>query len=227
MKASSPVAPPAIPRPAQIQQLGPVRPVPPAPAERVRHTSSATEWPHAPRAADGPSASASPMKALAGVLLLLPLVLIPVFVLWFAGRAVLVEHSALDRYRQVPATVTYTAVERRVPTESQAAPAWLPRVGYRFEVKGMIYDGNQVTPLDVGGTERWARKHTEKYRVGEHIAAYYDPQDPRRSFLERRGTPALTATFFLPVPLLALALLWASRALRKRQCSLAALRVVR
>ena len=227
MKASSSVAPPAILRPAQIQSLAPVRPVPPAPVERVRHTSSVTGRPYAPRAADGLPASASPMKALAGVLLLLPLVVIPVFMLWFAGRAVLVEHSALDRYRQVPATVTYTAVERRASATSHATPAWVPRVGYRFEVKGMIYDGDHVTPLDVGGTERWARKHIDNYRVGERIEAYYDPQDPRRSFLERRGTPALTATFFLPVPLLALALLWASRALRKRQGSAAALRIVR
>ncbi|HEX9106731.1 MAG TPA: DUF3592 domain-containing protein [Longimicrobiales bacterium] len=167
------------------------------------------------------------MKALAGSLLLLPLVLIPILVLWFAGRAVLVEHSALDRYRQVPATVTYTGVERRAQAASHTAPAWVPRVGYRFEVKGMIYDGSRVTPLDVGGTERWARKHIDGYSVGERVVAYYDPQDPRRSFLERRGTPALTATFFLPVPLLALALLWASRALRKRQAPAAPLRVVR
>jgi hypothetical protein len=156
--------------------------------------------------------SDSPLKTLAGLLLLVPFVLVPVVGLWYAGPDVLTEHAVLDRYRATSAMVVSAGIE----AEAGHAAAYVPRVVFEYTVQGRVYQAERVTPRDVSGTQRWARKHIAAYRPGQHVTAYYDPRDPGQAFLERRGTPALTATFFLPVPLLALAFWLAASARMKR-----------
>lgn len=154
----------------------------------------------------------SPLKTLAGLLLLVPFVVAPVVALWYAGPDVLTEHAVLDRYRAVSAIVVSTAIERG----SGHGAAYLPRVAFEYRVQGTVYRADRLTPRDVPGTLRSARKHVANYQPGQHVTAYYDPQHPTEAFLERHGTPALTATFFLPVPLLALAFWLAASARIKR-----------
>lgn len=153
------------------------------------------------------------LKGLAGLLLLLPLVLVPLIALWWAGPEVLTEHAVLDRYREVDAVVIDTRVERRM---GGGASSYTPRVAFRYTVDGRIYEADRLTPRDVPGTLRWARKHVAKFQRGDRVIAYYDPRDPSRAFLERRGAPPLTATFFLPVPVLALAFWLAANARTKK-----------
>jgi hypothetical protein len=146
------------------------------------------------------------LKALAGLLLLLPFLLIPLFFLWYAGRDSLVEHSRLGRYHEVGAVVVGTAVEPR-PGRPQPGPtSWVPRVAFRYTVAGATYQASRVTPLDRGGTKRAARRH---------IAPYHAEQ-PGEAFIERAGTPALTSTLLLPAPILALAL-WLAAGARSRR----------
>ncbi len=224
-------SPPAIPRPAQIQELGPVRAVrmarPARPGWAGRPDDAEARR---PAVSAPPPIGMSPLKALEGVLLLLPFLLLPLLALWFAGRPVLVEHSSLDRYRSISAVVVQTGIEPRANRDALRAAAFVPRVTFRYVVGGRTYQANRVTPLDVSGTERWARKHVAAYRPGDVVTAYYDPQGPDHAFLERPATGALSATFFLPVPLLALALLWAAHLSRKQRAAAAArqpLRLVR
>ena len=158
----------------------------------------------------------SPLKALGGLLLLLPLLLLPVVVLWFAGRGVLEEHSRLASYRTVNAVVLATNVERRPQASGHGAPSYVPRVLYRYVVDGTVYHAQWVTPRDVGGTAGWARRHAAEYMPGQRVTAYYDPRSPGRAFLDRRGMPALTATFFLPAPILAFAVIMAAGARARR-----------
>ncbi len=223
MLAETPMSftPPAVPRPAQIQNLAPVRAVRSAPARPGWAGRPGDE--RAPLSAGSapPPVGASPLKALEGVLLLLPFLLLPLVALWYAGRPVLDEHSWLDRYRPVSAVVLQTGIERRPAKDALRAPAFVPRVTYRYMVGGQAYQANRVTPLDVSGTERWARKHSA-YAPGQVVTVWYDPQGPGRAFLERPATGRLTATFFLPVPLLALALLGAAHLSRKQQRAAAA-----
>ncbi len=214
--------PPAAARPAQIQNLAPVRAVRAAPVR--------PGW--AGRPSDGggrpsavpvpPPIGISPLKALEGVLLLLPLLLLPVLALWYAGRPVLDEHSWLDRYRPISAVVLQTGIEPRAARDALRGPAYVPRVVYRYTVGGRTYEAKRVTPLDVSGTERWARKHIASYKPGEAITIWYDPQGPERAFLERPTTGHLSATFFLPVPLLAVALLLAAHMSRRQRRAAAA-----
>ncbi len=175
-----------------------------------------TTPPLAHPAEDIRSAEVAALKALGGVLLLLPMLLLPLIVLWFAGRGVLEEHSRLERYRPVTALVLATAVERRPGSSPHSGPSYVPRVLYRYLVDGRVYEAQAVTPRDIGGTEGWARRHSAAYRVGERVTAYYDPQAPGHAFLDRRGMPALTATFFLPAPILAFAVVLAAMARARR-----------
>ena len=219
----TPSTPPAIPRPGQIQDLAPVRAVRPANPGRPGWAGRPDRDPvPAATGSAPPPIGLSPLKALEGVLLLLPFLLLPLLALWFAGRPVLVEHSSMNRYRAVSATVLQTGLERHAGGTPHSAQVYIPRVTFRYTVAGKVYQAGRVTPLDVSGTERWARKHVEIYHPGEVVTAYYDPQNPGRAFLERRGTGTLTATFFLPVPLLALALLWAAHLSRKQRAAAAA-----
>jgi hypothetical protein len=172
--------------------------------------------PPASPSAEARFAEAFALKALGGVLLLLPLLLLPLIVLWFAGRGVLEEHSRLERYRSVPAVVLGATIERRPGKAAQSGPTYVPRVVYRYLVDGRAYLGQQVSPREVGGTEGWARRHAAEYHAGQRVSAYYDPAAPDRAFLDRRGMPALTATFFLPVPILAFAIVVAATARARR-----------
>ncbi len=153
----------------------------------------------------------SPLKMLAGVLLLVPFVLVPVVALWYAGPDVLTEHAMLDRYRPTVAVVLSTSVER-----GRGRVSYVPRVVFQYTVRGTTYQADRLTPRDVPGTLRWARQHASDYRPGDHVTAYYDPRDPGHAFLQRHGAPPLTATFFLPVPFLALAFWLAASARIKR-----------
>ena len=172
--------------------------------------------PPAVPSAEARSAAAFALKALGGVLLLLPLLLLPLIVLWFAGRGVLEEHSRLERYRSVPAVVLGTTIEQLPGKAAHRGPTFVPRVVYRYVVDGRVYLGQQVSPREVGGTEGWARRHAAEYHAGQHLSAYYDPVAPERAFLDRRGMPALTATFFLPAPILAFAVVMAATARARR-----------
>lgn len=156
--------------------------------------------------------SDSPLKALAGLLLLVPFVVVPVVALWYAGPDVLTEHAVLDRYRTTEAVVVSSGLEQ----VAGHTASYLPRVVFQYSVQGRVYRADRLTPRDVPGTLRWARKHVSGYRAGDHVTAYFDPRNPGQAFLLRRGTPALTATFFLPVPVLALAFWLAASARMKR-----------
>ena len=175
--------------------------------------------PPAVPSAEARSAETFALKALGGVLLLLPLLLLPLIVLWFAGRGVLEEHSRLERYRSVPAVVLGTTIEQLPGKAAHRGPTFVPRVVYRYVVDGRVYLGQQVSPREVGGTEGWARRHAGEYHGGQHVSAYYDPVAPERAFLDRRGMPALTATFFLPAPILAFAVVMAATARARRLAS--------
>lgn len=162
------------------------------------------------------SPQASPLKAMAGVLLLLPLVLVPLVFLAFAGPQSLAEHSRLGRYRPIDAVVVATGVERRAGTASQT-PAWVPRVTFEYRLGAATYQASRLTPLDRSGTQRWARREIAPYHAGDRVRAWYDPREPGRAFLERGNTPALNPTLLAPAPILALALWMAGNARAKRR----------
>ncbi len=183
------------------------------PADRPTGESPAAAEP----AATEPAASqVAPLKALAGLLLLLPFLLIPLFFLWYAGRDSLVEHSRLGRYHQVGAVVVGTAVEQRSGRPQPGPTSWVPRVAFRYTVAGATYQASRLTPLDRGGTKRAARRHIAPYHAGDRIVAWYDPEQPGQAFIERAGTAALTSTLLLPAPILALAL-WLTAGARSRR----------
>ena len=105
----------------------------------------------------------------------------------YAWRA---ERHRLATYRPVPAVVLGTDVLTVSHSGDDDAPTYRPVVRYRYELPGRgIFVGDRVTPLGESRSGGWARGVVARYRAGMAVTAYADPENPSRSFLERRRSP--------------------------------------
>jgi hypothetical protein len=60
-------------------------------------------------------------------------------------------------------------------------------VRYRYDVAGRgAFVGDRVTPLGESPSGGWAQGVVARYAPGMAVTAYVDPDDPSKSFLERR-----------------------------------------
>ncbi len=102
--------------------------------------------------------------------------------------------------------------------QGEWSPYYVPEVKYEFDVNGVVYS-SQFSEKECR-TEVAAQVVLEKhYQAGKTLTIYYDPNDPRRSTVDK-GDAVFWATGFL-VPgtlcLLVGALLhWAGKKLEKR-----------
>lgn len=70
-------------------------------------------------------------------------------------------------------------------------PAWTPKVQYHYSVGGVDYTSERISfqpPIGIPGYE--SGQYSEKYKVGNEVKVFYDPQNPKQSFLE--NNPSLT-----------------------------------
>jgi hypothetical protein len=103
-----------------------------------------------------------------------------VFWIWHAvhGRNVVVK--AAD-WPSIDGVITESEVGR----SGGANPKWEARVRYLYRVGGATVENDRVT---LGGSFRGSRTRAEqrvaKYPVGADVTVHYNPEDPRRAFLE-------------------------------------------
>lgn len=69
----------------------------------------------------------------------------------------------------------------------------IPSVLYEYEVNGQKYSSNRLMSMSmsVAGNVKLVEKYVSRYRVGETITVYYDPNNPSDAVLE----PGLAGTF--------------------------------
>lgn len=118
------------------------------------------------------------------------LALLGALVLGFAGLAEWREQSATDDHVAVDATVQHAAVDsRRVRRSSSSSGSrWRKEyrleVIYTYEVDGRTYTGDRVGR----GQDDWSRtRPSRRFRPGEQVTAWHDPDDPGQAVL-LRGT---------------------------------------
>ncbi|HTB82982.1 MAG TPA: DUF3592 domain-containing protein [Candidatus Sulfotelmatobacter sp.] len=80
--------------------------------------------------------------------------------------------------------------------ESSVEPGWSrdgsgriyivkPKVIYKYHVSGEDYTSSQLALVEVStASENLARAKAEKYKVGQNVVVYYDPQKPNFATLQ-------------------------------------------
>ncbi len=70
-------------------------------------------------------------------------------------------------------------------------PAFTPKVQYHYNVGDVNYTSERISfqpPIGLPGFE--TGKYGEKYKVGNEVKVFYDPKNPKQSYLENQ--PSLT-----------------------------------
>lgn len=61
-----------------------------------------------------------------------------------------------------------------------------PNVTYEYVVDGIAHTGHSIAPdlAEAYGSDAWALRLVERYRIGATVAAHHDPADPAQAVLE-------------------------------------------
>lgn len=126
-----------------------------------------------------------------GVPLLATSLFLIVFGLWSARRARAIEEEA----RHWP-TTNATITKSRLWSYRGSYSA---RVSYTYEIAGQQFVGKKVRPgIASSGRRSAAQALLDRFPVGAHVAARYDPERPKRAYLDPtaavQGTKALVVT---------------------------------
>ena len=106
------------------------------------------------------------------------------FVAFHLGRPILEEAQASADW---PTTEGVILSSRVVRSYKGGEWAYAPEVRYAYEVEGHRYEGRAVRLGLEGmrfGTRGLAARVVNRYRPGERVTVYYDPQDPATAVLE-------------------------------------------
>lgn len=102
------------------------------------------------------------------------------------------QNQAVESAETTDATVISSSVE--VDRMGSDGPNYRPNVTYRYTVGGETYRSSNVFPGPGHfwrNQRSWAADIVADYPEGETATAYYDPDDPSRSFLIADRTPII------------------------------------
>jgi hypothetical protein len=130
-------------------------------------------------------------------------------------RAVLLGGGLVAAARSALGLPRAFASGRWQPVDAQVVDADLPssssgelKVTYRYAVDGHSFTGDRFYASGVPGPRGdVAMVEYYKYRPGQQVVAYYDPQEPGRSALRREAVWPTLAAFAAGVALIALSFL--------------------
>jgi len=87
-------------------------------------------------------------------------------------------------YEPVNAIIIASSVDRY--KGSKGAIHYSPRVRYRYDIGGKMYDSERLMAVYVLGDEEWAQGIVDRYKIETDATAYYDPREPSRAVLLKR-----------------------------------------
>lgn len=113
------------------------------------------------------------------------------------GRLLRTQHFELTAFLPVAARVQSTSVVTVQGTTGQVTQR--PAVRYAYEVRGVSYSSDRVTPLSESGSGDWARTIVDRYHSGESVTAHYNPARPGDAYLEREESALPWAFVVFPL----------------------------
>jgi len=115
-------------------------------------------------------------------------------------------------WQQVTARVLSVGI-REVHNDNGATYA--PVVQYQYLVGGTWYVSDRVLPITVSASRRWAERMRDRFRPGDLVPAYVNPDKPASAYLVREVS--LLPLLFVALPLAMAALLaWFTRLYRRQ-----------
>jgi hypothetical protein len=119
------------------------------------------------------------------------------------------QYEVNAAYRPVPAIIDASDIKKHDVSgerDDKLLYVYEPVVEYRFRVHGKITYASRVFSFSRTGTYEWANKVKDSYRPGDETTAYYNPDNPVRSFLIKhyRFTPYLY--IFIPIVIISVLL---------------------
>lgn len=113
----------------------------------------------------------------------------------------------------------YVTAHRSRSSNGGSSVSYKPHVSYRYTVGGQEHRCDQVTPTDLSSSESWARGLTGRFRIGERVTVFHDPEDPGAAFLVREATflPYFFVLFPMIFVVLGVSLLFGDRRQRHRE----------
>ena len=102
-----------------------------------------------------------------------------------------------DSWQPVDAVILYSEVISHTSHRAKggSSTTYHPYIAYSYTVNGVDYENDRLSPRRVSDQDRSFHAETAaRYPVGSHATAYYNPDDPADSLLERKGRLPLVVT---------------------------------
>ena len=98
------------------------------------------------------------------------------------------ERSEVKSYVPVQAKVLYSGMYSFRSGGRHPHTSYGVRVGYEYAVNGKKYEGDRLAISPVSSNNYDHHRHlADKYKKGDAVTAYFSPDDPRKSVLEKSG----------------------------------------
>lgn len=107
------------------------------------------------------------------------------------------EQRSLRQFRPVTVVVEGVRVESRLGDNGETMRR--ASVTYSYQVEGVTYRSDRVTPLDEWRKGDWAAEIAQRFTVGRVYEGYYDPRDPAQSYLLRRRNAVPLVLIAIPL----------------------------
>ncbi len=107
------------------------------------------------------------------------------------------EQRSLRQFSLVTVTVEGVRVESRLGDNGETMRR--ASVTYSYQVEGISYRSDRVTPLDEWRQGGWASEIAQRFTPGRQYEGYYDPRDPSQAYLLRRRNAVPLVLIAIPL----------------------------
>jgi hypothetical protein len=111
----------------------------------------------------------------------------------------LVRVQEIPIRNSVPVTAMVDRVDVVTHKDGRGATVQQPVVLYSYQVNGVHFSTDRVTPHDASRSGAWAAGVASRFHAGQTVTAYYDPADPGSAFLIAERSWAVYASFVVPL----------------------------
>ena len=122
------------------------------------------------------------------------------------------EVYRVARWQPVSARVLSTDIKA---VRGDKGTSYTPVVRYLYSVNGAQHESKQVLPLTISASYAWATRLRDRFRPGQVVTAYVNPNNPASAFLVR--DVSLLPLVFVAIPLLIVGVLAWIASVQRRQ----------